>query len=157
MKNKTHQKEKQTVQIKKKTLSLGQEFSTKDDAFAYVANGRKMSNRMMLSDSNDTHNVVFFQRGLATYVNKEHKKVECGINHVYVDRIESIRAKEKKPFCFDLNKPCLIFLKEFKRGNKALSYYKFHGEFRIKTVQSVLSTNDYTIFAKTANDCKVKA
>lgn len=156
MKNKTHQKEKQTVQLKKKTLSLGREFSTKDDAFAYVANGRKMSNRMMLSESNDTHNVVFFQRGLATYVNKEHKKVECGINHVYVDRIESIRAREK-PFCFDLNKPCLIFLKEFKRGNKALSYYKFHGEFRIKTVQSVLSTNDYTIFAKTANDVKVKA
>ena len=157
MKNKTHQKEKQTVHIKKKTLSLGQEFSTEDDAFAYVANGRKMSNRMMLSDSNDTHNVVFFQRGLATYVNKEHKKVECGINHVYVDRIESIRAKEKKPFCFDLNKPCLIFLKEFKRGNKALSYYKFHGEFRIKTVQSVLSTNDYTIFVKTADDVNVKA
>ena len=156
MKNKTHQKEKQTVHIKKKTLSLGQEFSTKDDAFAYVANGRKMSNRMMLSDSNDTHNVVFFQRGLATYVNKEHKKVECGINHVYVDRIESIRDREK-PFCFDLNKPCLIFLKEFKRGNKALAYYKFHGEFRIKTVQSILSTNDYTIFAKTANDVKVKA
>ena len=155
MKNKTHQKEN-TVQIKKKTLSLGQEFSTKDDAFAYVSNGRKMSNRMMLSESNDTHNVVFFQRGLATYVNKEHKKVECGINHVYVDRIESIRAKEK-PFSFDLNKPCLIFLKEFKRGNKALSYYKFHGEFRIKTVQSILSTNDYTIFAKTANDVKVKA
>lgn len=155
MKNKTHQKEN-TVQIKKKTLSLGQEFSTKDDAFAYVANGRKMSNRMMLSDSNDTHNVVFFQRGLATYVNKEHKKVECGINHVYVDRIESIRAKEK-PFSFDLNKPCLIFLKEFKRGNKALAYYKFHGEFRIKTVQSILSTNDYTIFVKTANDVKVKA
>jgi hypothetical protein len=111
---------------------------------------------MMLSETNDTHNVVFFQRGLATYVNKEHKKVECGINHVYVDRIESIRAKEK-PFCFDLNKPCLIFLKEFMRGNKALSYYKFHGEFRIKTVQSILSTNDYTIFAKTANDVKVKA
>jgi hypothetical protein len=149
MKNKTHQKEN-TVQIKKKTLSLGQEFSTRDDAFAYVSNGRKMSNRMMLSESNDTHNVVFFQRGLATYVNKEH------IHHVYVDRIESIRAREK-PFCFDLNKPCLIFLKEFKRGNKALSYYKFHGEFRIKTVQSILSTNDYTIFAKTANDVKVKA
>ena len=149
MKNKTHQKEN-TVQIKKKTLSLGQEFSTKDDAFAYVSNGRKMSNRMMLSDSNDTHNVVFFQRGLATYVNKEH------IHHVYVDRIESLCAKEK-PFCFDLNKPCLIFLKEFKRGNKALSYYKFHGEFRIKTVQSILSTNDYTIFAKTANDVNVKA
>ena len=154
MKNKTHQKEN-TVH-KKKTLSLGREFSTKDDAFAYVANGRKMSNRMMLSESNDTHNVVFFQRGLATYVNKEHKKVECGINHVYVDRIESIRAREK-PFCFDINKPCLIFLKDFKRGNKALSYYKFHGEFRIKTVQSILSTNDYTIFAKTANDVKVKA
>ena len=150
MKNKTHQKEKQTVQIKTKTLSLGQEFSTKDDAFAYVSNGRKMSNRMMLSESNDTHNVVFFQRGLATYVNKEH------IHHVYVDRIESIRAREK-PFCFDLNKPCLIFLKEFKRCNKALSYYKFHGEFRIKTVQSILSTNDYTIFAKTADDVKVKA
>ena len=149
MKNKTHQKEN-TVQIKKKTLSLGQEFSTKDDAFAYVANGRKMSNRMMLSESNDTHNVVFFQRGLATYVDKEH------IHHVYVDRIESIRAREK-PFCFDLNKPCLIFLKEFMRGNKALSYYKFHGEFRIKTVQSILSTNDYTIFAKTANDVNVKA
>ena len=29
---KTHQKEKQTVHIKKKTLSLGQEFSTKDRA-----------------------------------------------------------------------------------------------------------------------------
>ena len=156
MKNKTHQKEKQTVQIKKKTLSLGRVFSTKDDAFAYVANGRKMRNRMMLSESHDTHNVVFFQRGLATYVNKEREKVECGINHVYVDRIESIRAKEK-PFCFDLNKPCLIFLKEFKRGNKALAYYKFHGEFRIKTVQSVLSTNDYTIFVKTANDVNVKA
>ena len=156
MKNKTHQKEKQTVQLKKKTLSLGREFSTKDDAFAYVANGRKMSNRMMLSESNDTHNVVFFQRGLATYVNKDNRKVECGMNHVYVDRIESIRAKEK-PFCFDLNKPCLIFLKEFKRGNKALAYYKFHGEFRIKTVQSVLSTNDYTIFTKTADDVKVKA
>lgn len=155
MKNKTHQKEN-TVHIKKKTLFLGQEFSTKDDAFAYVANGRKMSNRMMLSDSNDTHNVVFFQRGLATYVNKDRKTVECGMNHVYVDRIESIRAKEK-PFCFDLNKPCLIFLKEFMRGNKALAYYKFHGEFRIKTVQSVLSTNDYTIFAKTADDVKVKA
>ena len=154
MKNKTHQKEKQTV--KKKTLSLGRVFSTKDDAFAYVANGRKMRNRMMLSESNDTHNVVFFQRGLATYVNKEREKVECGINHVYVDRIESIRAKEK-PFCFDLNKPCLIFLKEFKRGNKALAYYKFHGEFRIKTVQSVLSTNDYTIFVKTADDVNVKA
>lgn len=156
MKNKTHQKEKQTVQIKKKTLSLGQEFSTKDDAFAYVSNGRKMSNRMMLSDSNDTHNVVFFQRGRATYVNKDRKTVECGINHVYVNRIESIRAKEK-PFCFDINKPCLIFLKEFNRGNKALAYYKFHGEFRIKTVQSVLSLNDYTMFVKTADDVKVKA
>ena len=156
MKNKTHQKEKQTMQIKKKTLSLGREFSTKDDAFAYVANGRKMSNRMMLSESNDTHNVVFFQRGRATYVNKDRQTVECGINHVYVNRIESIRAKEK-PFCFDINKPCLIFLKEFKRGNKALAYYKFHGEFRIKTVQSVLSLNDYTMFVKTADDVKVKA
>ena len=156
MKNKTHQKEKQTVQIKKKTLSLGQEFSTKDDAFAYVSNGRKMSNRMMLTEANDTHNVVFFQRGRATYVNKDRKTVECGINHVYVNRIESIRAKEK-PFCFDLNKPCLIFLKEFNRGNKALAYYKFHGEFRIKTVQSVLSLNDYTMFVKTADDVKVKA
>jgi len=156
MKNKTHQKEKQTVQIKKKTLSLGQEFSTKDDAFAYVSNGRKMSNRMMLTEANDTHNVVFFQRGRATYVNKDRKTVECGINHVYVNRIESIRAKEK-PFCFDINKPCLIFLKEFKRGNKALSYYKFHGEFRIKTVQSILSFNDYTMFVKIADDVKVKA
>jgi len=156
MKNKTHQKEKQTVQIKKKTLSLGQEFSTKDDAFAYVSNGRKMSNRMMLTEANDTHNVVFFQRGRATYVNKDRKTVECGINHVYVNRVESIRAKEK-PFCFDINKPCLIFLKEFNRGNKALAYYKFHGEFRIKTVQSVLSLNDYTMFVKTADDVKVKA
>ena len=155
MKNKTHQKEN-TVQIKKKTLSLGQEFSTKDDAFAYVSNGRKMSNRMMLSESNDTHNVVFFQRGLATYVNKEHKKVECGINHVYVDRIESLRSKDR-PFRIDLNKPCLIFVKGFTRGNKALSHYKFHGEFRVKTVQSVLSLNDYTIFTKTADDVKVKA
>ena len=156
MKNKTHQKEKQTVQIKKKTLSLGQEFSTKDDAFAYVSNGRKMRNRMLLTESNDTHNVVFLQRGRATYVNKDRKTVECGINHVYVNRIESIRAKEK-PFCFDLNKPCLIFLKEFKRGNKALAYYKFHGEFRIKTVQSILSFNDYTMFVKIADDVKVKA
>lgn len=155
MKNKTHQKEN-NMHIKNKTLSLGQEFSTKDDAFAYVSNGRKMRNHMLLTESNDTHNVVFLQRGLATYVNKEHKTVECGMNHVYVDRVESLRAREK-PFAFDLNKPCLIFLKEFKRGNKALAYYKFHGEFRIKTVQSILSTNDYTILAKTANDVKVKA
>lgn len=155
MKNKTHQKEN-TTHIKKKTLSLGQEFSTKNDAFAYVSNGRKMRNHMLLTESNDSHNVVFLQRGLATYVNKERKTVECGMNHIYADRIESIRAKEK-PFCFDLNKPCLIFLKEFMRGNKALSYYKFHGEFRVTTVQSILSTNDYTIFAKTADDVKVKA
>lgn len=155
MKNKTHRKEN-TMHIKKKTLYLGQEFSTKDDAFAYVSNGRKMRNHMLLTESNDTHNVVFLQRGLATYVNKDRKKVECGINHVYADRIESIRAKEK-PFAFDLNKPCLIFLKGFNRGSKALTYYKFHGEFRIKTVQSILSTNDYTILAKTADDCKVKA
>lgn len=156
MKNKTHQKEKQTMQIKNKTLSLGREFSTKDDAFAYVSNGRKMSNRMVLSETNDTHNVVFLQRGRATYVNKENKTVECGINHVYVNRVESLRSKDR-PFCFDLNKPCLIFLKEFRCGNKALSYYKFHGEFRIKTVQSILSFNDSTIFVKTADDVKVKA
>lgn len=154
MKNKTHHKENNM--LKKKTLSLGREFSTKDDAFAYVSNGRKMRNRMLLTESNDTHNVVFLQRGLATYVNKDRKKVECGINHVYADRIESIRAKEK-PFAFDLNKPCLIFLKGFSRGSKELTYYKFHGEFRIKTVQSILSTNDYTILTKTANNCKVKA
>ena len=155
MKNKTHQKEN-TVNIKTKTLSIGQEFSTKNDAFAYVSNGHKMRNNMLLTESNDTHNVMFLQRGLATYMNKDGEQVECGMNHVYIDRVESIRAKEK-PFCFDLNKPCLIFLKEFKRGNKALAYYKFHGEFRIKTVQSVLSTNDYTIFSKTADDVKVKA
>ena len=155
MKNKTHQKEN-NMQIKNKTLSIGQEFSTKNDAFAYVSNGHKMRNNMLLNESNDTHNVMFLQRGLATYMNKDGEKVECGMNHVYIDRVESLRAKEK-PFCFDLNKPCLIFLKEFIRGNKALAYYKFHGEFRIKTVQSVLRFNDYTIFAKTADDVKVKA
>lgn len=154
MKNKTHQKE--NTMLKKKTLSLGQEFSTKNDAFAYVSNGRKMRNHMLLTESNDTHNVVFLQRGLATYTNKYGEQVECGINRIYSDRIESLRAKER-PFAFDLNKPSLIFLKEFKRGNKALTYYKFHGEFRIKTVQSVLSTNDYTILTKTADDVKVKA
>lgn len=157
MKNKTHLKEN-TMQLKKKTQTLyrGQEFSTKDDAFAHVSNGRKMRNRMMLTESNNTHNVVFLQRGLATYTNKERKKVECGINHIYVDRIESLRAKDR-PFRIDLNKPCLIFVKGFTCGNKALAYYKFHGEFRVNSVQSILSRNDYTIFTKTADDCKVKA
>ena len=101
MKNKTHHKEN-IMQIKTKTLSLGQEFSTKDDAFAYVSNGRKMRNRMLLTEANDTHNVMFIQRGLATYVNKEHKTVECGMNRIYSDRIESLRAKER-PFRIDLN------------------------------------------------------
>ena len=155
MKNKTHQKEN-TMQIKKKTLYIGQEFSTKNDAFAHVSNGRKMRNHMMLTESNDTHNVVFLQRGLATYTNKERKTVECAMNHIYADRIESLRAKDR-PFRIDLNKPCLIFVKGFKRGNKALSYYKFHGEFHVNSVQSILSRNDYTIFTKTADDCKVKA
>lgn len=155
MKNKTHHKEN-IMQIKKKTLYLGQEFSTKDDAFAYVSNGRKMRNRMLLTEANDTHNVMFIQRGLATYVNKEHKTVECGMNHVYVDRVESLRAKER-PFRIDLNKPCLIFVKGFKRGNKALAYYTFHGEFRVNSVQSILSRNDYTIFTATAADVNVKA
>lgn len=143
------------MRTKKKTLSLGQEFSTKDDAFAYVSNGRKMSNRMMLTETNDTHNVVFLQRGLATYV-KDGEKVECGMNHVYADRVESLRAKDK-PFRIDLNKPCLIFIKGFRRNNQALAYYKFHGEFQVKCVQTVLSPNDYTIFAKTADDVRVKA
>lgn len=143
------------MRTKKKTLALGQEFSTKDDAFAYVSDGRKMSNRMMLTETNDTHNVLFIQRGLATY-NKDGKKVECGMNHVYADRIESLRAKDK-PFRIDLNKPCLIFIKGFRRGNQALAYYKFHGEFQVKSVQTVMSPNDYTIFAKTADDVKVKA
>lgn len=155
MNNKTHQKEN-TMLIKKKTLSIGQEFSTKDDAFAHVSNGRKMRNRMLLTESNDTHNVVFLQRGLATYTNKERKTVECAMNHIYADRIESLRAKDR-PFRIDLNKPCLIFVKGFKRGNKALSYYKFHGEFHVNSVQSILSRNDYTIFTKTADDVKVKA
>lgn len=144
------------MRTKKKTLSLGQEFSTKDDAFAYVSDGRKMSNRMMLTESNDTHNVVFLQRGLATYMNKDGEKVECGMNHIYADRIESLRAHDK-PFRIDLNKPCLVFVKGFKRNNQALAYYRFHGEFRVKSVQSVMSPNDYTIFAKTADDVKVKA
>ncbi len=143
------------MRIKKKTLALGQEFSTKDDAFAYVSGGRKMANRMMLTETNDTHNVLFIQRGLATY-NKDGKKVECGMNHIYADRIESLRAKDK-PFRIDLNKPCLVFVKGFKRGNQALAYYKFHGEFQVKCVQTVMSPNDYTIFAKTADDVKVKA
>ena len=143
------------MRTKKKTLSLGMEFSTKDDAFAYVSGGRKMSNRMMLTETNDTHNVVFLQRGLATY-NKDGKKVECGMNHVYADRIESLRAHDK-PFRIDLNKPVLVFIKGFKRGNQALAYYKFHGEFCVKSVQSVMSPNDYTIFSKTADDVKVKA
>lgn len=144
------------MRIKKKTLSLGQEFSTKDDAFAYVSDGRKMSNHMMLTETNDTHNVLFLQRGLATYTNKDGVKVECGMNHIYADRIESLRAHDK-PFRIDLNKPVLVFIKGFKRGNKALAYYKFHGEFRVKSVQSVMSPNDYTIFAKIADDVKVKA
>ncbi len=143
------------MRIKKKTLALGQEFSTKDDAFAYVSGGRKMANRMMLAETNETHNVVFIQRGLATY-NKDGEKIETGMNHVYADRIESLRAKDK-PFRIDLNKPCLIFIKGFKRGNQALAYYKFHGEFMVKCVQTVISPNDYTIFAKTADDVKVKA
>ena len=142
--------------LKKKTLYLGQEFSTKDDAFAYVSNGRKMRNRMLLTEANDTHNVMFIQRGLATYVNKEHKTVECGMNHVYVDRVESLRAKER-PFRIDLNKPCLIFVKGFKRGNKALAYYTFHGEFCVNSIQSILSRNDHTIFTATAADVNVKA
>lgn len=154
MKNKTHHKE--NTMLKTKTLSLGQEFSTKDDAFAYVSNGRKMRNHMLLTESNDTHNVMFLQRGLATYVNKEHKTVECGMNHIYSDRVESLRAKER-PFRIDLNKPCLIFVKGFKRGNKALAYYTFHGEFRVNSVQSILSRNDYTIFTATAADVNVKA
>lgn len=143
------------MRVKKKTLALGQEFSTKDDAFTYAA-GRKMSNRMMLSETTDTHNILFIQRGLATYVNKDHKKVECGMNHIYADRVESLRAHDK-PFKLDLNKPCLIFVKCFKRGNQALAYYRFHGEFKVKCVQTVVSDNDYTIFSKVADDVKVKA
>lgn len=143
------------MRYKTKPLTTGQDFSTKDDAFSFIT-GRKMANRMMLSETTDKHNVIFLQRGLATYTDKNQNKVECGMNHVYADHIDSLRAKEKR-FRIDLNKPCLIFIKGFHHNNPALAHYTFWGEAKVSSVQSILSPNDYTTFTKTADTVKVKA
>lgn len=143
------------MRVKQKSLKVGQEFSTKDDAFAYVS-GRKMSNRMMLTEATEKHNVLFLQRGKAYYTNKSKEKVEVGENRVFADRIES-RRTHAKPFRIDLNKPCLVFVKELKRGNAALAYYRFHGEFNVNCVKSLSTPNDYVEFAKIGDVVNVKA
>ena len=132
-----------------KTLELNVEFSTKNDAVNYIT-GHSMKNNFNMQEISKDYNIIFMQRGEASYTHTG-KTVVTGHNRIYGDHVESLRAKGSK-FVLDPNKPVLIFVKTLHGGNKALTFYKFHGVFKIDSVTTQINPLDYTVFVKTADE-----
>ena len=134
------------------TLKLNTEFSTKNDACSFIT-GKPMKNNYRMEEITDKYNIIFIQRGEASYLRKG-EKIVTGLNRVYADRVESLRANGKN-FVLDIKKPVVIFVKSLHGNNRALAYYKFHGLFKISSVSSEAGNLDYTVFTKTADDINV--
>ena len=124
----------------KKLPAIGTEFSTKNDA-AMATLGNNLFNRMMhMGETHDRYNICFMQRGESSYKKdgkKDGEKIVTGYNRIYADRVESLRAN-RKSWMPDMKMPVLIFTKYCKKNNPALSYYVFHGVFKVESVESNL-------------------
>lgn len=131
------------------TLKLNKEFSTKNDACAFIT-GKPMTNNFRMEEVSSKYNIIFIQRGEASYTRKGVKTV-TGHNRIFADKVESLRANGKD-FVLDIKKPVLIFVKTLHGNNKALTFYKFHGLFKIDSVTSQAGHLDYTIFSKIADE-----
>jgi len=134
------------------TLTLNKEFSTKNDAMQFIA-GRKMKNNFNMQDITDDYNVIFLQRGTASYTHKG-KTVVTGHNQIFGDKVISLREKGAE-FVLDANKPVLIFVKILHANNKALTFYKFHGKFNIASITTVTNPLDLTTFTKVADNVEL--
>lgn len=134
------------------TLKLNKEFSTKNDAMQFIA-GRKMKNNFNMQDITDKYNVIFLQRGTASYTHKG-KTVITGHNQIFGDKVLSLREKGVE-FVLDPNKPVLIFVKTLHGNNKALTFYRFHGVFKIAGITTVTNPLDLTTFVKEADDVEI--
>lgn len=134
------------------TLKLNKEFSTKNDACAFIT-GKPMTNNFRMEEVSSKYNIIFLQRGEASYTHKGVKKV-TGQNRISADKVESHRANGND-FVLDIKKPVLIFVKTLHKNNKALTFYKFHGLFKIDSVTSLAGHLDYTVFSKIADDVTV--
>lgn len=131
------------------TLKLNKEFSTKNDACAFIT-GKPMTNNFRMEEVSSKYNIIFLQRGVASYTHKGVKKV-TGQNRISADTVESLRANGGV-FVLDMKKPVLIFVKTLHKNNKALTFYKFHGLFKIDSVFSLAENLDYTVYTKIADD-----
>lgn len=134
------------------TLKLNKEFSTKNDACAFIT-GKPMTNSFRMEEVSKKYNIIFIQPGEASYTRKGVKTI-TGHNRIFADRVESLRANGKY-FALDIKKPVLIFVKTLHRNNKALTFYKFHGQFKIDSVSSKASNLDSTVFTKIADDVNI--
>lgn len=134
------------------TLKLNKEFSTKNDACAFIT-GKSMTNSFRMEEVSKKYNIIFIQPGEASYTRKGVKTI-TGHNRIFADRVESLRANGKY-FALDIKKPVLIFVKTLHRNNKALTFYKFHGQFKINSVSSQASNLDSTVFIKIADDVNI--
>ena len=81
------------------TLKLNTEFSTKNDACSFIT-GKPMKNNYRMEEITDKYNIIFIQRGEASYLRKG-EKIVTGLNRVYADRVESLRANGKN-FVLDI-------------------------------------------------------
>ena len=137
-----------------KTLQLGREFATKNDACEYIT-GKPMTNNFNMQEVSDKYNIIFLQNGQASYKRKG-VTVVTGHNRIFKDRVESHRLNAKEKFPLDVNKPVLIFVKTLHRGNQALAYYRYHGKFKIESISSLTTGNmDYIVYAKVADEITI--
>lgn len=134
------------------TLKLNKEFSTKNDACTFIT-GKPMTNNFRMEEVSSKYNIIFIQRGEASYTRKGVKTV-TGHNRIYADKIESHRANGTD-FVLDVNKPVIVFVKTLHGNNKALTFYKFHGLFKIDSVTSLAGHLDYTVFSKIADEVNI--
>lgn len=129
------------------TLTIGKEFSTKADAINYI-NGTSIGNTMHVGDTHGKYNIIFLQRGHASY-KRDGETINTGYNRIYSDRIETLGNGSLKPALIDPKKHYLVFTTNDHKGNKALRFYRFHGEFKLNSLQSIGTDElNYAIYTK---------
>lgn len=138
---------KNTIASRIASLITGKEFSTKADAINYI-NGTTIGNTMHVGNSAGKYNIIFLQHGKASY-KRNGEVVETGYNRIYSDRIESLGNGSLKAAMIDPKKHYLVFTCNDHKHNKALRYYRFHGEFKLNSLQSIGAEElNYAIYTK---------
>lgn len=138
---------KSAITSRVKALTIGKEFATKANAINYI-NGTSIGNTMHVGDTNGKYNIIFLQHGKASY-KRDGVEVETGYNRIYTDRIETLGNGSLKPALIDPKKHYLVFTTNDHKHRKDLRYYRYHGEFKLSSLQSIGADElNYAVYIK---------